>query len=125
MSRQKVASAFAAALISTMLFANTASNASAAPLIVTGQLEPAPTRTVHHGDLDLASADGRQTLTRRVRGAVRSLCGVKPASPLSEAIIHRDCATSAWNSARPQINAAIDGRGLAARSGGIVVAALR
>ena len=125
MTRQKIASAFAAGLISTLLFANTASNASAAPLIVTGRLDPAPSRNVQYGDLNLASAAGRQTLNRRVRGAVRNLCGVKPASPLSEAIIHRDCASSAWNSARPQIEAAIAGRQFAARSGGIVVVALR
>jgi UrcA family protein len=59
--------------------------------------------TVSHGDLDLASAQGRKTLERRVAVAADRVCHVEHTRELARAIAQRACATQARASAAPAL----------------------
>ena len=43
--------------------------------IVPVQAQVASSRTVTYADLDLSTADGQQTLEKRLRAAIRAVCG--------------------------------------------------
>src|SRR5687768_11804979 len=62
------------------------------------------TQRVGFGDVDLATADGRQELTHRVSLAVRDVCAAPDAFLLSEV----PCKRAAWADARPQIADAVE-----------------
>jgi len=68
------------------------------------------TRHITYADLNLASAPGETTLSRRVGNAVRSLCVEATGGQYSFYAFNaadRRCRTSAWNEARPQISRAL------------------
>lgn len=73
--------------------------------VVTGEV--VPTRTVQINDLNLVSAQGQLVLQRRIRGAVHWLCDSPGRMPLQEEMERRQCSTAAFESARPQVEAAI------------------
>lgn len=64
------------------------------------------TRHISFADLNLASAEGEQTLNNRVVGLVRDLCdettGGRDGNYVT-ASSYAKCRKSAWNQARPQI----------------------
>ena len=63
-------------------------------------------RRVSYADLNLASAPGERTLNRRVAGAVMDVCN-EAVGGNSTDLVYRDCATGAWQGARPQISLAL------------------
>lgn len=63
-----------AAALATILTLGLATPALTAPAPGTAGLEPHSVR-VEYGDLDLATAKGQQRLERRLRSAVREVCG--------------------------------------------------
>jgi UrcA family protein len=70
---------------------------------------------VSYADLDLARPAGQLQLERRVGHAVQQVCPSTGPSGLAEARSASVCRATAWNGARPQIDAAIanGGRGYA------------
>ena len=64
------------------------------------------TRRIGYGDLNLASADGKNTLMYRVRGGIRGLCTEVGGPYESERL---NCADHAWSQAFPQMSRAVDG----------------
>ena len=123
MNIRSIASACAAAVLSTLILTGTATETFAEPITVTA--ERLPTRTVSYADLNLASASGKAALYRRVSGAVRELCGSEAMRPGEEMTEQRNCAAAARKSADPQIAAAVGGTSLASRSRNIVIASAR
>jgi UrcA family protein len=116
-----------AAGIVTAVTVTSATSAFAQPLEV---VAPRPnfdetTRTVSYRDLDLASAEGRQALDRRVKAAVRGVCGGSTAGIISLPE-NRDrirCTKLSWQDARPQIASAIAQASMqvAGREGGATI----
>ncbi len=112
------------AACSALSGAGTASTVSAADQRIWVRGEPAPTRHISTADLNLASTHGQRTLKWRVNGAVRSLCGSVGIMQVPEHMWRSSCRETAFNSARPQMEAAIRDYHLAGRvMRGIVVAA--
>lgn len=115
----------AAVFVGSMLVLGATGVAHAqAPVIVQGKLhiDPETQRVVPYGDLNLADSNAQKVLVRRVGYAVDDLCDAHPFE-------HRDferwgqiryCRTAAWNSANPQIAAAIQ----QAQSGTFMAAAV-
>ncbi|MEO0441266.1 MAG: UrcA family protein [Pseudomonadota bacterium] len=58
------------------------------------------TAVVHYDDLDLASAEGRETLEGRLKGAVRKVCGSYRRGTLDETLDHQTCMAEAKSSAK-------------------------
>ena len=76
--------------------------------------------TVQIGDLQLASADGRKALHRRVGTAVLKVC-----RPQNEGLMSRGytrCLETAWTGARPQMARAVSAAERLAQTGGSTVA---
>ena len=59
---------------------------------------------VGYGDLNFASANARDELTSRVRGAVRQVCA--PLDEKARWVQHIECREVAWDNARPQMQQA-------------------
>lgn len=77
------------------------------PVVVTAPRDEAlPTRRVGYADLDLAKHAGQATLTRRVGAAVREVC-VESLGQLPPLLLGQQCRSTAWGSARPQMDRAI------------------
>jgi UrcA family protein len=92
--------------------------ATAPASAIAGDRGQPPTRAVFYGDLNLATAAGVRTLDRRLRFAIRQVCG--PRDPITALTQHR-CRSAVQASVAPSRAAAIaaarDGRtGLAAAS---------
>ena len=80
----------------------------ATPSLAQSQLDVrAVSSTVSYADLNLASAGGRATLERRVRGAANLLCQPNIAGVTGERVLRHRCYVAAVESARPQIDAAV------------------
>ena len=92
-------------------------------LVVTS--ERLPTRIVQTIDLNLAAAEGRERLQWRIKGAVRSLCGVTRRAPLAIEQDQRACRSFAFASAKPQVEAVVARAQYAGRSTAPIVVAAR
>lgn len=64
-------------------------------------------RTVFIGDLDLATAAGRQEMEKRVGKAVDDMCEVPTPLPSYGDRMAKPCSDEAWSGARPQMAAAV------------------
>lgn len=91
--------ATATATIGTVGFAS--APAHAAPF------DEARSMQVRHADLDLASAQGVTTLERRVRTAVKTVCGTADSRDLDARARINVCRAGATASARPGVELAI------------------
>ncbi len=90
------------AKISILLAAVSAMATGVAAPAVAAEDDP-PRAVVRYGDLNLASAAGRDRLTVRVRMAVRRMCGSMTRLTLQEQVATRRCITAAYKSAEPQL----------------------
>lgn len=115
LSQSRVFAITAALAATAASFALTAAPALAEPLVVTAQRhDDRPMRHVRFADLNLASEDGERALVRRVGGAVKQVCGEVRQVALYDGRRYVDCQAVAWNSAMPQVAAAVrQSRGLA------------
>ena len=123
MSRQTIVCVCAATLFSALTVTAATSPAKAEGLVVSAFRETPPSAAVAYADLNLESAEGRQHLDRRVRVAIRQICGEPAMLPLRQRGAQRHCAAVAWQNAEPQIAAAIQRDRFAGRSAPILVAA--
>jgi UrcA family protein len=73
------------------------------PIFVDG----APVARVGYSDLNLASADGRRTLERRVARAAASLCTEFGHKPLKQQMAERTCLSVTQSKARIDIDEAV------------------
>lgn len=64
-------------------------------------------RTVYIGDLDLAAQDGQEEMEKRVAHAVDELCAIPNPIPTYGERMTRPCRDEAWESARPQMDRAM------------------
>jgi UrcA family protein len=82
-----------------------------------GNAEPVVRRqNVSYADLDLNSPAGLQTLQRRIRAAVKAVCGPTPElRELNEMRAEEDCRYQALQQATARVERAIGGGKLAAR----------
>jgi UrcA family protein len=69
--------------------------------------EAQPTRHVTFADLNLASANGRRTLERRVRLAVDDVCG-EALGPLPIHYAKQACFSETWHETKPQMTSAFE-----------------
>lgn len=67
------------------------------------------TRRITYADIDLASPLGERTLTRRVRGAIGSLCSeaTRFDGSVEADDVRGQCDHATWMEARPQIDRAV------------------
>jgi UrcA family protein len=87
----------------------------------TAQIQEIPvSKRVFFGDLALESADGRATLDRRIRHAVREVCGPVSDGNLKTFLAAQRCRRDAVSSAGAQVNQVLASRGVGA---GIAIAA--
>lgn len=127
MEYYKIISACAAAIIAMGGVALVAPPASgkARPVVVTGNPNIV-TRNISYLDLNLASAPGALTLNRRVHVAIDGLCseatGGYDGSFLTT-LADRQCRSSAWGQARPQIAKAVQRANELASTGSSTIAA--
>jgi len=89
--------ALAAAACAAATLSMSAAPASAADITV---MPETVTVRVTYADLNLASAEGRARLYRRIAGAARSICGSFFPADLEMAVLVRDCRADAIASAR-------------------------
>jgi UrcA family protein len=93
------------------------------PVVVVAETDLA-TRSISFADLDLASSPGEVILSRRVRGAINSLCLETTGSDGRFWTLENDhCQTSAWKQADPQIVRAVQRARDIALSGTSAIAA--
>lgn len=64
---------------------------------------------VSYRDLNLANLEGQAQLHRRVRAAVRQVCGVAESPSVTEHQSVRSCRTAAFDAARPQVDQVLAG----------------
>ena len=99
----------AAALTAGVMTFARAADAKSPTLVVTAPVEQV-VRHVSYADLNLASARGVKMLNGRIDFAVSDLCteatGGRDGS-LRIAVEQQGCESGAWNSARPQIDRAV------------------
>lgn len=60
--------------------------------------------TIAHRDLNLDAAEGRATLHRRVRAAIRQVCGAPASHDLASETLRIRCTREANEQARRQVN---------------------
>ena len=88
------------------LLAASSAPAWAKEVTVLGQIpEDQLSERVSYADLDLATPAGVETLTYRVRGAVKRVC--QPLDQRSTFAEHGECRSFAWTGAQPQMSQAI------------------
>lgn len=97
MSLRSIALAAAACVAATLSTVAPTPAAATADVVVAPQ---AVTVRVSFADLNLASADGRAVLGRRIAGAARSICGEYFATDLQMRALVQDCREDAIASAR-------------------------
>jgi len=106
----KISCVTAATFVTSVLIVGTAVPLHAQPpVVVQGHFDPETQRIVPYGDLNLASEPGQKRLMRRVGYAVSDLCrpeGAERSFYMLEDSRH--CSKVAWDSANPQIAAAIE-----------------
>lgn len=91
----------------SMLMIAMAAGAAATPAMA--QEDGAPRVMVRYGDLDLATASGRERLDTRVRTAINSMCNVHERQSLQRRAAARECVTQAQRSVEPQLAALLGG----------------
>jgi UrcA family protein len=115
----------AATLIAAVAIGAAASPVGARPqhaVVVVAHPEDLVTRRISYADLNLASAPGERTLTRRVGYAVTSLCNEAVGGEYTS-FDYKDCESGAWRGARPQISLAVQrAREVAATGSSLIVA---
>ena len=89
--------------------------------VVADAADPVPTASVRIDGLNLADRSGQRMLSRRVASAVRQVCVAEDTGALASGF--RDCLSTAWNGARPQMAAVIDNARRMAATGTTAVAA--
>lgn len=97
MSLRSIALFTAASVAATLSTAVPCTSAAAADIVV------APERVtvrVSYADLNIASAEGRAVLDRRIAGAARTICGTFFPADLDAAALVKDCREDAIASAR-------------------------
>lgn len=98
--------------------------AASALAISTPALADTKTKLVGHGDLDLSSSAGQQSLKVRVKRAIKQVCGSPRAFTLSERRDQSACEEKATASAMPKVERTIaaftDQQRLASRSAVVV-----
>ena len=116
----------AVAMTTLSLLAVAPAHAKSDQMVVTAQrTADLPTQRVSFADLNLASAEDRGILDRRVGSAVKIVCferdqrAEKTLSSFGEYVA---CSDFAWDGARPQLAAAIDRAQAMARNGNGAVA---
>ena len=95
------------------------------PVVVTAKVDIVA-RHISYLDLNLASEPGQLTLSRRVGGAIGSLCTEATGGydgNFKTGIASRECRTSAWNQARPQMARAVQRANEIASTGSSTIAA--
>lgn len=110
MDVRKVVCLGAAGFIGTLLIAAAAAPAHAQPTVVVEAQRPDPdalTANVSFYIADLRSERGQKDLLRRVHTATREVCPENLSVTLLDTY-RKNCLATAWNGARPQIEAAID-----------------
>lgn len=97
------------------------------PIEVTADPAEVPTARVLFGDLDLASAAGRDRLRWRIRSAVRQVCPQHGRAPLAEVLAARACRTAALEEAQVKMERIFhtQSAGAASDKGTLLVAARR
>lgn len=73
------------------------------------QEDQTPRVMVRYGDLDLQTADGRERLDARIRGAIRSMCRTDPRPTLWSRASQQACEARARSSVEPQLAALLNG----------------
>jgi len=86
--------------------AASAMSLAAAPASAQSDVEVRST-TVRYSDLDLSSRSGATELDRRVRSAVRSVCGVYRAQNAQDAAKAKSCSKVAMADAMPRVELAV------------------
>jgi UrcA family protein len=122
MDMRKITCVAAATFVGSLLILSATAPVHAQPLVVEGHhyFDPQIQRVINYADLDLANPSGQKRLLHRVSSAVDDLCAVNDSLASRDMFGEtRNCSTAAWNSATPQIRAAVDG----AKSGSFVSAA--
>lgn len=84
-----------------------AAGGAAAPAMA--KYDDQPHVEVAYGDLDLATAEGRERLNNRVESAIRSMCGSGSSVNIRERAAIKACETTARRSAEPQLAALLNG----------------
>jgi UrcA family protein len=95
------------------------------PVVVTAKVDVV-VRRIGYLDLNLTSEPGQLTLSRRVGGAIGSLCTEATGGydgNFHTGIASRKCHTSAWNQARPQMARAVQRANEIASTGSSTIAA--
>jgi UrcA family protein len=59
---------------------------------------------VQYGDLNLATAEGKNVLKRRIHHAADVVCGEPDARDLVNSVVYKECMNSATNAAWAQVN---------------------
>jgi UrcA family protein len=91
---------FAKAIVAAPLFGALALGATALP----AQAQDTRTIEVRYSDLNLSTAEGRQSLQTRVRSAAKNVCGGQPTTSYGpEKIAYTHCFTAAMKSANAQV----------------------
>jgi UrcA family protein len=90
--------AFAAAAIASI-----AAPASAQPAGRDGRYSA----TIRHGDLNLASADGRATFRGRVKALANQVCGTAPLLPFHEEAAVEQCRAQLFRQAEARVSLAV------------------
>lgn len=122
MTMQKLLMAAAAVVVSGSALLATAGPAHAKDVtVIAASPDELPRATVNIADLNLASASGQKTMTRRVGSAVRVVCAHEDTGALASN--YRHCQDVAWDSARPQMARAIQRAEQLAATGSSSIAA--
>lgn len=79
---------------------------TAAPALAQSD-ENGETRAVSIAGIDLSTSEGQQLMERKVKVAVRQVCGTPYVADLSYLGTVRQCRNFAWSNARPQMDEAI------------------
>ena len=105
---EKLTSLLAACAVTAVVFAATSpAIAKDRTIIVTATGESIPVRLVSYRDLNLAKAEGEETLVKRVRHAVKDVCIESSPGGLYFESTSLACREVAWDGARPQIDRAV------------------
>jgi len=91
----------------SLLVAASASAGQQSPVVVYGESENMRTEHVTYADLDLTNANHQKRLNLRVTGAVKRVCLFEDGQPGIKESDYYDCASDAWDSAKPQIAQAV------------------
>jgi UrcA family protein len=94
-------------------------------VVVQGERLTEVHRTVHYDDLNLAEGRGRDKLVKRVRYMIDDMCDEHDDYYSVLGQPDRDCVTSGWASAQPQLDEALSRAGTSLTAASIVVSVRR